>query len=263
MAAEGSESGTAEEEFSDLVYELERHGHLSFEDSYSGTEGETWFVNIRGSEEPATKRLLFEEGGMTKLMGAELRAARDRVISYIYENGTSNYGWSMPIDDIVANAGVDKFELREVVGVLVNQGFMSKSTMDSIGLNQRGQAEAERLGPAVPMRASAATGLHIDARYSIVQVAGANSTQNATQSFDASAVTQLLSEIEQELPTLDLAPAVRGEAEGLLGSLKESAKKGASDAVARAVGGALGAILTAAGSPLGKSLLMLLGISAG
>lgn len=252
----------AEATFSDLVFELDKQGHIGFDEVYSGTEGETCFIDIRDTEHPANKRLLFDEDQMPKLSGSELRAARDRVISYIYENGAANYGYSMKVDDIVANAGVSNAELRDVVGLLINQDLMSSSELQSVGLNEKGQAEAERLGPSVPMRAAHNAGLHIDARYSIVQIAGDNSTQSANQTIDASKMTQLLSQIEDALPSLSIEPAARQEAAGLLDSLKASASKGVADAVTRAVAGSLSAILDAAGSPLGKSLLMLLGISA-
>ncbi|MBP1847999.1 hypothetical protein J2046_006284 [Rhizobium petrolearium] len=252
---------TLDTDFPDAMFDLERQGHIVVDDVHSGTENETCFIDMRGSEDPATKRLLFDEEAMPKLTGPELRFARDRVIAYIYENGASNYGYSMPIDDILANTGLNNFQIRDVVGLLINQGLMSKSTMDSIGLNQQGQAEAERLGPTIAMRAPLSPNYQIDARYSIVQIAGANSTQNATQSFDSGALTELLGEIERTLPTLEMQPAARTEAQGLIEALKGSAIKGAADAVTRAVGGALSAILSAAGSPLGKSLLVLLGIS--
>jgi hypothetical protein len=250
-----------ESSFSDLIYRLRGEGHISFEDSYSGTEGETWFITATASERPESKKLYLEDSGMTKLNATELRAARDRVISYIYENGAANYGYSMPTKDIVENTGVDQFQLREVVGLLINQGLMSASEMQSIGLNSNGQLEAERLGPKTPMRAVEPNSFHIDARYSIVQIAGSNSTQNANLRLDAAAAKELLDTIEGTLATLNLEPVVLQEANGLLASLQESALKGAGDAVSRAVAGALGSILTAAGSPLGKGLLAMFGIS--
>ncbi|MBA4776687.1 MAG: hypothetical protein H2044_13610 [Rhizobiales bacterium] len=247
--------------FSDLVFDLRREEHLSFKECYSGTEDETCFIDITDTENPATKRLLFDEDHMPRLSGAELKAARDRVLAYIYEHGAANYGYSMKIDDIVKNAGVNQMELRDVVNVLINQGLMSKSTMDSIGLNNDGQSEAERLIPTVPMRAIHNAGLHIDARYSIVQIAGENSTQSANQTIDASEMTQLLSQIEESLPSLAMEPAAKQEASGLLDALKRGASRGTADAVTRAVAASLSGLLTAAGSPLGKSLLVLLGIS--
>lgn len=250
-----------ESSFSDLMYRLQREGHVSFDDSYSGTEDETWFIGTTSSEQPKSKKLYLKDDGMTKLNATELRAARDRVISYIYENGAANYGYSMPIADIVENTGVDEFQLRDVVGLLINQGLMSASDMQSIGLNSSGQREAERLGPKTLMRAVEPNSFHIDARYSIVQIAGSNSTQNANLRFDTAAAKELLDTIEGTLPTLNLEPGLLQEANGLLASLKESALKGAGDAVSRAVAGALGSILTAAGSPLGKGLLAMFGIS--
>jgi len=201
---------------------------------------------------------------MATLSPAELRVARDNVIRYIYENGAANHGYSMPVDDIVANTEVDGFSLRDVLSVLINQQLLSETELQSIGLNINGQREAERLGPAVLMQMPQSTqSLQIDARYSIVQIAGSHSTQSASQTTNHSELMTVLDEIEAEIQNLEFPPAVKEEAKGLLASLKKSAVKGVNDAVTRAVGGALGSILTAAGSPLGRGLLVLLGISAG
>jgi hypothetical protein len=104
--------------------------------------------------------------------------------------------------------------------------------------------------------------IHIHTSYSVVQVAGAHSSQSAQLTLNHSKVIQILNEIERELPKLKLAPGEREEANGLVASLRK-ALRDLPGAGARAIGGALAAILTSAGSELGKRLLDSMGLGLG
>ncbi len=94
-----------------------------------------------------------------------------------------------------------------------------------------------------------------------IQTAGNNSTQSIHQVIDNSQFSQTLNEIEKAVETLPMGDANRTEAKGLIASLRGYAGR-ALDATGRAIASALSALLTAAGSTLGKSLLVACGIAA-
>ena len=197
-----------------------------------------------------------------------LKTVRDNVIRYVYEHGAGKYAWGVKRDQVKLAIGITEHELRQAYMVMREQGLIpvDYGRIDEVGLNQRGQEEAVRLGTATAMHEPAtASQIIIDAHYSIVQIAGANSTQSAQLTVDQSKVSQVIAEIERELPTLDLQKVQRSEATELLADLKKLIAEKVIGAAARAIGAALAAIIKAGGSKLGEVLLdhLHIGIAAG
>jgi hypothetical protein len=164
------------------------------------------------------------------------------------------------MQDIQAALGITKAEIGAVANLIQHQGHLQSCPAGSIGLSASGQAEAERLGVLVPMAdPPAPSTIYINANYSVVQVAGAHSNQFGTVTVDRSQIQQLLSQIECDLPSLNLAPAARDEAAGLVASLKTQASN-LPAAAGRAIAGALSSLLKAGGSDLGHALMKHFGI---
>ena len=192
-----------------------------------------------------------------------LKDMRDRVIRYVYEHGAGNWKWGVNRDQVTQALGITKHELLKIHMIMIEQGLVSEGgSISDIGLSERGQEEAVRLGTSTAMHEPSPAPITIHANYSIVQVAEANSTQSAQLSIDQSRVSQVLDQIDKELPSLNLQPAERSEASALLGSLRKLITEKLSSAAVRAIGAALAAIITAGGSALGQALLDLLHISA-
>lgn len=93
------------------------------------------------------------------------------------------------------------------------------------------------------------------------QSAGSHSSLSLSQTIDQSQFSQTLNQIEEALAKLPIADAERADAKSYLGTLRNYAGK-ALDATGKLVATALSAILTAAGSGLGKSLLVTCGVPA-
>lgn len=72
-------------------------------------------------------------------------------------------------------------------------------------------------------------------------------------------VQQILSQIEHELPSLNLEPAAREEVAGLIASLKSQLTT-LPAAAGRAIAGTLSSLLSAGGSDLGHALMKHFGI---
>ncbi|MEJ5020603.1 hypothetical protein WH297_12790 [Ochrobactrum vermis] len=89
--------------------------------------------------------------------------------------------------------------------------------------------------------------------------AGHSSSLNVHQVIDQSVFTQTLNEIEEAIDTLPLDEPERADAKTFLGTLRTYAGK-ALDATGKLVASALSTLLTAAGSTLGKSLLVACGM---
>jgi hypothetical protein len=194
---------------------------------------------------------------------ARLRQLRDQVIRYVYEHGAGKWGWGVPIDQVERALGITGTELRTVSMLLREQGLLpNHGSLTNIGLNQEGQEEAARLG-SLPMHEPSQPATIIHANYSIVQVAGAHSSQTANLSIDQSQITTLLDQIERELPQLELETGKRDEAIGILGALREALLHKLPAAGVRVLAAGLSGIITEAGSELGKRLLEALGMGAG
>jgi hypothetical protein len=165
------------------------------------------------------------------------------------------------MDQIQTALNISRAEIGAVGMLLVNQGLTAHSVpMGSFGLNSSGQAEAERLGVLVPMTdPPAPSSIHINANYSVVQIAGSNSSQSGTLNANHSMIQQVLSEIERTLPSLNLEPAAREEAAGLLSTLKTQLHN-LPGAAGRAIAAALASLLKAGGSDLGHALIKHFGI---
>jgi hypothetical protein len=172
----------------------------------------------------------------------------------------SRPAWSVPTEDIQQVLSITRAEIGAVGNLLQDQGLLQSCPVGSIGLSQSGQIEAERLGVLVPMTdPPAPSSINIHANYSVVQIAGLNSNQSGSVVADRLDVQQILSQIERELPSLNLEPAAREEAAGLIASLK-SQLTDLPAAAGRAIAGALSSLLTAGGSDLGHALMKHFGI---
>lgn len=197
-----------------------------------------------------------------------LRELRDAVLRYIYKNGATNPYFSVDEDDLQRDLNITRPELSAVWMVLHNQDLLpgrGEGIGGMIGLSERGQAEAERLGPEVLMREqpSDKQTIHINAAYSVVQIAGHGSTQTANLQVEKPAIEDLLTRIEAELEVLKIDTPTKDQAAGLVASLRQGVAAKLGDAGLRAMGAALSGILNGAGSSLGKSLAKLLGITSG
>lgn len=190
-----------------------------------------------------------------------LRKVRDQILVYVYENGAGSPNFDVSGKHVQHALNLTSDEMSEAVLLMHTQGFLAQGQVGSIGLSEYGQAEAERLGPAVLMREPPApSAIHVHANHSIVQVAGAGSTQHASLSMQNSELQAIFAEIERAIPTLGIPDADKEHAKGLLSSLRSGVGTIA-DAGLKAIGASLGGVLTSAGSPLGKRLAELLGIS--
>jgi hypothetical protein len=195
-----------------------------------------------------------------------LKTMRDSVIRYVYEHGAGKYAWGVKRDQVKQALGITEHELRQVFMLMREQGLTPDyGPINDVGLSHRGQEEAVCLGTATAMHEPAPSPITIEAHYSIVQVAGANSTQSAQLSIDQSKVSQVIDQIERELPSLNLQKAERSEAAELLTHLRKLIAENVLGAATRAIGAALAAIIKAGGSKLGEVLLdhLHIGIAAG
>jgi hypothetical protein len=203
---------------------------------------------------------------MTETMdSSRLKALRDSVIRYVYDHGAGKYAWGVKRDQVKQSLGITEHELRQVFMLMREQGLTPDyGRINDVGLSHQGQEEAIRLG-TVPMHEPAQQPVTINAHYSIVQVAGANSTQSAQLSIDQSKVSQVIDQIEKELPSLNLQKAERSEASELLTHLRKLIAENVTGAATRAIGAALSAIIKAGGSKLGEVLLdhLHIGVAAG
>jgi hypothetical protein len=191
-----------------------------------------------------------------------LRQLRDQVIRYVYEHGAGQWGWGVPLEQVENALGITSQELQTIGMLLREQRLLpDHGSITNIGLNSKGQVEGERLGPSVPMQEPEPSPMVIHANYSIVQVAGANSTQSAQLAVDQSQLINIMEQIEKELPTLKLEPREREEAKDLLGSLRKQLADKLPGAASRAIGAALAAIIMDGGSKLGQVLLDILHIN--
>jgi hypothetical protein len=198
-----------------------------------------------------------------KISAVRLRQLRDQVIRYVHEHGAGNWGWGVPQKEVQQALGITEHELRTVIVLLMEQNLLpDHGSISDVGLNERGQDEAARLG-SLPMQEPPRTQMTIHANYSIVQFGGSNSTQNAQLSVDQSTISAILNQIERELPELPLEATKREEAVGILATLRKIIVEKLPAAGARVLSAALASILTDAGSQLGKRLLDALGISSG
>ncbi|KQS75468.1 hypothetical protein ASG32_27275 [Methylobacterium sp. Leaf361] len=187
---------------------------------------------------------------------AALRRARDAVLLYVYHHGMSRPACCVPQDQVANGCGLTMEQLGQVAGLLSNQGlFNTRGQIGSVCLNEEGQREAERLGPLVPMRdPPAPTSVHVGANYGIVQVGGVGSSQVASQTLDQSQITLLLNRIEQEIPSLNLAPAEKDEAQGILTTLRKVVSEEGAKAGGRLLAAGLVDLLKRGGSALWEQL---------
>ena len=181
-----------------------------------------------------------------------LMELRNRVLIYVLERGAGQPKGYVPLDEMKRELDLQRDEYRAVYLNLHQAGLAhTNATNTAIYLTDAGRLEAER------MKAGDRPGtgsMHIDARYSVVQIAGAGSTQTASLSIDQQRVLTLVEEIEQKLPNLPLSPAQRDEATSLADALRKAVRE-LPAAGARAIGAALAALLTGAGSDLGHRLM--------
>lgn len=195
---------------------------------------------------------------MNPISPARLRAVRDQVLKFVYESGASRPAWSVPDGDVVRGLGITRSEYGAAANLLLEQRHLSICPVGSIGLSASGQSEAEHLGVLVPMAdPPAPSAISIHANYSVVQIAGPNSHQSGNVGHTES--HQLLNQIERALPSLNLEPATREEASGLLAALKNQLSN-LTTAAGRPIAGALASLLTAGGSDLGHALMKHFGI---
>jgi hypothetical protein len=196
-----------------------------------------------------------------------LRRVRDAILRYAYERGAGMPYFSVDYHKLQADLGITSEEFSSATMLMMNQGLLPGSgqgIVGTLGLSERGQAEAESLGPDVLLREpTSSQTVHINAAYSVVQVAGAGSTLTASLQVDQSSIEAVLKQIEAELPKLPINPATREQAEGLVASLRQGLAAKIGHAGLRAIGAALTGILSGAGSALGKGLAGLLGIGPG
>lgn len=184
------------------------------------------------------------------------RRNRDRVLRYIYENCADSPFFGMDIDEVAKALGLTyPEEMGAVHSLLYNQGLLNeRCPYGSMALNIAGQAEAERLGPAVLMRdpppSPAVQHIHIgNATNSNVLIAGAHSHQHATNTVTQ--LHQILNEIERCLATAPIGEPQRTEAADLIAALRGPIK----GAIAKAAGTALSNIVSPISADLGKQLL--------
>ncbi|MGC0052703.1 hypothetical protein ACNSPG_06505 [Brucella pituitosa] len=250
--------------FSKVVTTMRDYGQVTYNDHYSGVDTEAVFTDLRltdaGKQEHAHLMSNSQISNTTSLSASKLNELKNKAILYTYEHGAGSMNFQVPADDVMKHLGVSGPVWRQVTALLMAQGFWHPKTfMSNVGLSDKGQQEAERLGPLTRLIQPAVPSQNvIDARYSIVQIAGDNSTQSAQQTIDQSALTQILNDIDQELERVPIDPTQKKEAQGLVAALRGYAGK-AFDAAGRAISGVLASILTAAGSELGQSLLKLIG----
>lgn len=250
--------------FCKVVITMRNFGHVTFKDHYSGLEAEGVFTDLLltdlGRQEHSnylSNSRVVKDGELSPF---ELNELKNKAILYVYEKGLGNMYFQVPASEVMKELNVSGPTWRQITALLMNQGFWHPKTfMNNVGLSEKGQEEAELLGPATRLKQPRSNAKNvIDARYSIVQIAGDNSTQTAHQTIDQSQLTQILDQIDQELETVTIDPAQKKEAKGLVSALRGYAGK-AFDAAGRAISGALASILTAVGSDLGQSLLKLIG----
>ncbi|WP_166299784.1 hypothetical protein [Bradyrhizobium sp. 2S1] len=98
-----------------------------------------------------------------------LKTVRDNVIRYVYEHGAGQYAWGVKRDQVKSALGITEHDLRQAYMVMREQGFTPDyGPIDVIGLNQRGQEEAVRLGTATAMHEPATPSqIIIDAHYCV------------------------------------------------------------------------------------------------
>lgn len=194
-----------------------------------------------------------------------LREVRDAIIRYVYDNGAGIPYFSVEEGKISAALGLTKEELSAAFYLMLTQGIIAERGLGgTIGLSDYGQAEAERLGPAIPMREpTTSQSVHINAAYSIVQVGGSGSTQTANLTVDNAALADLLRRISTDIERLNLDSPTREHAKSLVSSLQQGLAAKIGQAGLKAIGASLASILTGAGSTLGAALANLLGIGPG
>lgn len=188
---------------------------------------------------------------MSEIQKKRLRANRDRILNYIYENGAGSPHFMVGIQDVQEALELTDAEFSSAMNLLGSQQLLAQPVVGMVGLSSLGQFEAEELGTSVPMQdPPPPSAIHINANYSVVQVGGASSVQHASLSLNESETIELLNQALAELRKLPLDEASRAEAEGLAKDLKE-AKLGP---IRRAGAAALSAILTSGGSALGHRI---------
>jgi hypothetical protein len=184
-----------------------------------------------------------------------LRELRDKALEYTALNGADKPKGLVSIADLKAYLGVTPLEWRSLYLMLHNQHLAVTDGSDShIRLTDTGCNEANRLNQ--PEQHA----LVINASYSIVQLAGAHSSQTAQLDANHSQITTVLDKIEGELPHLELDPSKRDEAVGIVAALRAALLKKLPAAGIRAMAAVLSGITTEAGSELGHQLLQLLGM---
>jgi hypothetical protein len=100
-----------------------------------------------------------------------LKTLRDRVIRYVYEHGAGQYAWAVKRDQVKQALGITEHELRQVYMMMLEQGLTpDHGALDAVGLSQRGQEEAERLGTIVEISGVEATAGAGDLTTDILQV---------------------------------------------------------------------------------------------
>lgn len=193
---------------------------------------------------------------------ARLLETRNRVIRHLYGNAPHQRDFSMKTEDLMLALGISKSEMNDVITLMTNQGLFAAPGLKDVGLSQRGQEEAEKLNPPVPLREpQPSSGITINASYSVVQVAGSHSEQSATLQVNRDQVEQILDDIRQELPSLSLPQESKDEASGLIQSLRDNTAAGLKEAGIRAIGGALLSLLKQGGSSCWHRLAEVLNIS--
>lgn len=189
-----------------------------------------------------------------------LMELRNRVLIYVLERGAGRPKGYVPLAEMKQDLDLQTDEYKAVLINLHSTGFArTNARNDAMYLTDSGRSEAEKMQHGGE---PASRSIHVDARYSVVQIAGAGSTQTASLSIDQQRVLTVVEEIEQKLPDLPLSPAERDEATSLADALRK-AMRDLPAAGARAIGAALAAILTGAGSDLGQRLMEALQILPG
>lgn len=186
------------------------------------------------------------------------RQIRDLILRFIYEQGAGKPGFGIP-EASLGDLQLSREEVQAGLMALHNQNLMGGpwAIIGHVSLNEAGQREAERL-VSIPLRDPPERPLHIDANYSIVQVAGAGSHLSASLIQSQNDLGRLLDAIARELPRLALPDPSRKEAEDCISALRlDTLGAGAK----RALAATLNAILTGAGSQIGSQLGGLLGFS--
>lgn len=175
--------------------------------------------------------------------------------------------FSVDARKLQADLGLSADELHEAHMVLINQNLTPgprQGIVGMIGIGERGQAEAERLGPTVALRdPPPPTSIVATGDNSIFQFAGANSVQNATANWHSADVRQVLNQIEHAIPELAISPEQKTQARGLLESLRHAVSSSLPSAGLAAIAGTLSSLLDSAGSELGKVLIDAISKSSG